>query len=113
MAMQYLLLLWGDADAEAALPPEESRAIVEGHMAFARELRESGAHAFGAALDDAGSGRVVRDGLVTDGPFTETKEQLGGLYAIECADEAEALDWARRVPRSPGLVVEVRPVPAF
>jgi hypothetical protein len=109
--MQFTLLLWGDADGEAALTSEERRAIVEQHTAFARELREAGAHVFGAPLDDARGGRVLRDGLVTDGPFAETKEQLGGLYVIACGSEDEALDWARKLPRSPGLVVEVRANP--
>ena len=109
--MQFTLLLWGDASAEAALTPDERRTIVEHHMKFARELREAGAHVFGAPLDGAPAGKVLRGGLVTDGPFAETKEQLGGLYVIECADEEEALGWSRRVPPSPGLAVEVRSVP--
>jgi hypothetical protein len=54
--------------------------------------------------------RVVRGRLVTDGPFAETKEQLGGFYLIECGGLDEALQWARQVPQSPGLVVEVRPL---
>ena len=52
------------------------------------------------------SGRPV----VTDGPFAETKEQLGGVYVVECADDREALELAQAVPVSPGLVVEIRPV---
>jgi hypothetical protein len=51
-----------------------------------------------------------RDGSVTDGPFAETKEQLGGYYVIECADRAEAIELAREVPQSPGLLVEIRPL---
>jgi hypothetical protein len=47
---------------------------------------------------------------VTDGPFVETKEQLGGVYVLEVRDRDEAVEWARRVPASPGLVVEVRPL---
>jgi hypothetical protein len=47
---------------------------------------------------------------VTDGPFAETKEQLGGFYVIECSGIDEALSWAEQVPKSPGLVLEVRPV---
>ena len=109
--MQFTFLLWGDADRESALAPEERRAIVEQHMAFGRELRDAGAHVFGAPLDDASRGRVLRGALVTDGPFAETKEQLGGLYVIECGGEDEALEWARKLPRSPGLVVEVRACP--
>jgi hypothetical protein len=51
---------------------------------------------------------VVRGGRVTDGPFAETKEQIGGYYLIECADRDEAVEYARQVPDSPGLAVEVR-----
>jgi hypothetical protein len=66
------------------------------------------------ALSDSSGAKVLRrDGewsLVTDGPFAETKEQLGGFYLLECADIDEALGWAEQVPRSPGLVAEIRPV---
>jgi hypothetical protein len=47
---------------------------------------------------------------VTDGPFAETREQLGGFYVIECEDVDEAYRWAKDVPQSPGLVVEVRAI---
>jgi hypothetical protein len=47
---------------------------------------------------------------VTDGPYAETKEQLGGLYVVECADREEAIELARQIPDSPGLAVEIRPV---
>jgi len=106
--VRYLLLLWGDTEGEDALPAEARRAIVDEHIAFASDLRERGQHVVGAALD-RGS-KLVRDGLVVDGPFTETKEQLGGLYVIDVASEDEALEIAKRVPRSPGLVVQVLPV---
>ena len=50
---------------------------------------------------------------VTDGPFAETKEQLGGFYVLDCASDEEAKRWAAEVPRSPGLTVEVREIPAM
>ena len=106
--MRYLLLLWGDNEGEDALPVDARRAVVDEHIAFAADLRERGEHVVGAALE-RGS-KLVRDGLVVDGPFTETKEQLGGLYVVDVASEEEALEIARRVPRSPGLVVQVLPV---
>jgi len=106
--MQYLLLLWGDNEGEDALPAEARGAIVDEHIAFAAGLRERGEHVVGAALE-RGS-KLVRGDLVVDGPFTETKEQLGGLYVIDVASEEEAIAVARRVPRSPGLVVQVLPV---
>jgi hypothetical protein len=106
--MRYLILLYGDTGGEAALDPDERRAIVEEHMAFSGRLRERGALVDGDALEPAA--RTLRKGLVTDGPFAETKEQLGGFYLLECADLDEALEWARQVPDSPGLVAEVRPL---
>jgi hypothetical protein len=109
--MDFTLLLWGSAEGESSLSPEERREIVERHIAFGRKLRDADAHVYTAPLDDARAGRVVRQGLVTDGPFTETKEQLGGLYVIRCDSLDEAVGWAKQVPGSPGLVVEVRANP--
>jgi hypothetical protein len=112
--MKYAFLLWGDEAAEAAMSPSDSRRIIEEHSAFADEMRRAGRHVAGAGLLPSGKARIVRvaeGGLVTDGPFLEAKEQLGGLYLLECANEHEALETARRIPTSPGLVVEVRPAP--
>ena len=94
--MRYLLLLYGDPTAEAALSGLERRAIVEEHIAFHAGLRERGALVQGEPLADlAGAFTVRRDpdgeNLVTDGPFIETKEQIGSFYLVECADRAEAL----------------------
>jgi len=100
--MRYLLLLWGDAEAEAALPPEEGRGIVEQHMAFSGRLREAGAMVLGGPVGPA----------LIDGPFAETKEQVGGFYVIDCEGGDEARQWARQVPASPGLAVELREIPA-
>ena len=108
--MRFLFLLHGDEQAEARLTADERRAIVEGHMAFASSLRERGAFLAGDALEGSRSAVVVRPGLepiVTDGPFAETKEAVGGFYLVECESREEALDLARRVPASPGLAVEV------
>ena len=110
--MRYLILCYGDTAAEGALGAEERRAIVARHVEFGRRLSERGALVLGEAL--AADAKVLRlDGeaqpLVTDGPFAETKEQLGGFYVLDCADLDEAVAWAQQVPRSPGLVVEVRP----
>jgi hypothetical protein len=99
--MRYLLLLWGDADAEAALPADERRAIVERHMAYSARLREAGAMVLGEPVGPA----------LIDGPFAETKEQIGGFYVIECSSDDEARDWAEQVPYSPGLRKELRVIP--
>jgi hypothetical protein len=108
--VKYLLLIRGDEDAEAALSPDERRAIVAEHIAYAEMLRERGAHVYGDALAGSESAAVVRPGekpIVTDGPFAETKEAIGGFYVVEVADRAEALELAGRVPPSPGAAVEV------
>jgi hypothetical protein len=114
--MRYLLSLYGDEQAEQSLTAEERRVIVDQHMALGRRLREAGALVASEALSNSSEAKVLRrDGeqsLVTDGPFAETKEQLGGFYLLECADIDEALAWAEQVPPSPGLVAEIRPVVA-
>jgi len=108
--MRFLFLLHDDAAAVAAMTPEERRAIVGEHIAFSQMLRESGRLVAGEALQGSETAAVVRPGqdpLVTDGPFTETKEAVGGFYLIDCPSREDALELAARVPRSPGLAVEV------
>jgi len=107
---RYLLLLHGDEEGEAALSGDERRAIVEAHGRLIGDLREAGALVASAALESSERTRVVRDASVTDGPFAETKEVVGGFYLLECPTDDEAVEWARRMPGSPGLAVEVRPV---
>ena len=112
--MRYLMLLYGNEQAERSMTGEERRAIVEQHVDLAHRLREADALVASEALADASDAKVMRrDGerpVVTDGPFAETKEQVGGFYLLECDGMDEALKWAEQVPKSPGLVVEVRPV---
>ncbi len=110
--MMFAFLLYGDEAGEAALTADERRAIVEGHIAFSTMLRERDALRFGEALAPSAEAAVLRHRLrgVSDGPFAETKEQLGGLYVVECADRDEAIELARQLPDSPGLVIEVRPI---
>jgi hypothetical protein len=106
--MRFLFLIHGDSEAEAAMTPEERRAIVEEHIAYGAMLRERGAHVLGEAL--SGDAVTVRPGdepLVTDGPFAETKEAVGGFYVVDCATRDEAIELAGRVPQSPGVAVEV------
>jgi hypothetical protein len=106
--MRFLFLIHGDRDAEAAMTPDERRAIVGEHIAYASMLRERGVYVLGEAL--SGDAVTVRPGekpLVTDGPFTETKEAVGGLYVVDCVSRDEAIALAGRVPRSPGIAVEV------
>jgi hypothetical protein len=106
--MRYLFLIHGDDEAEAAMSTEQRRAIVDQYIAYSAMLRERGAYVLGEAL--SGDAAVVRPGEsppVTDGPFADTKEGIGGIYVVECASRDEALDLAAQVPRSPRVAVEV------
>jgi hypothetical protein len=106
--MRFLFLVHGDGESEAAMTREELRAIVDEHIAYGAMLRECGAHVLGEAL--SGEAVTVRPGstpLVTDGPFAETKEAVGGFYVVDCASRDEAIELASRVPQSPGVAVEV------
>ena len=114
--MKYLLLLYDDAATVAAMTTADRRAMVDDHIDYATMLRERGAHRAGEPLDSPETARTLRFGdgeepVVTDGPFLEAKEALGGFYLLECASDEEALELAKRVPRSPGLVAELRPIP--
>ena len=114
--MRFLFLIHGDTEAEAAMAPEERRAIVEQHMAYGAMLRERGAHAGGEALEDTSAWAVVRPSrppIVTDGPFSETKEAIGGFYLVDCATREEALELAAQVPVTPNVAVEVMPCVEF
>ena len=114
--MRFLFLLHGDAETEAALPREERVRIVEEHMAYTKMLRDLGVYVSGEALDDPRSSVVVRPRekpLVTDGPFAETKEAVGGFYVVDVESRDQAVQLAGKVPISPGLAVEVLTVAAF
>ena len=112
--MRYMLLICADEKAEAAVAPAEMTAMVQGHMRFAEELRAAGKMVVGERLrPDADASRIrakAGQRQVTDGPFAETKEVLGGFYLIECASKQEALEWAKKIPLREGGFVDVRPV---
>jgi len=107
---RYLLLLHGDEAGEQALSDPDRRAIVDAHGTLIGELAAAGSLLASAALEPSARTKVVRGGSVTDGPFAETKEVVGGFYLVECADDAAAVALAGRIPQSPGLAVEVRAV---
>jgi hypothetical protein len=112
--LRFMLMLYGDHEAEAALPREDRMAIVAEHIAFSARMRDEGAYVYGDPLDGPAAARVVRaDGTITDGPFAEAREQLGGFYVLDCQDIDAALDYAKQVPKGPGLSVEVRPIPDY
>jgi hypothetical protein len=112
--MRYMLFLYEDEDAFDALPPAEQERVIGEHMAYAEALRQSGVFVSGEPLDHSRNGKRIRhrDGraAVEDGPFTDSKEQIGGFYIVEAEDLDAALDLAARAPTAATGTVEVRPV---
>jgi hypothetical protein len=112
--MRYLLLICSD-DKDTAPPARaEMEAIVEGHGRFAQKLRGAGKMVHGERLRPDSDGARVRlkagQRQVMDGPFTETKEALGGFYLIDCDSKQEAVEWAKQIPLREGGFIEVRPI---
>jgi hypothetical protein len=115
--MQYMLLIYGDESSWGDHSDEERGQIMQAYGAFTEELRQSGSMVAGDALEPTQTATTIRvqDGetLTTDGPFAETKEQLGGYYLIEADSLDEAIEWAGKVPGARHGSVEVRPVMVF
>jgi hypothetical protein len=119
--MQYLFLIYSNekADAQAMEKLSESeRQAAFGHwMTYSEELKNAGLMKAGDALQPTATATTVRerDGerITTDGPFAETKEQLGGYYLVDCKNLDEALAWAAKCPGAKNGSVEVRPVMVF
>lgn len=108
--MKYALLIYQIEKEWAAADEEQRRRAYEAHGRFGARLRERGAARGGEELALSGTATTVRrDGLLTDGPYAETAEQLGGFYLVEAADLDEALAYARELAAM-GDVIEVRPV---
>jgi hypothetical protein len=109
---QYLLSVWHDGDYPTPEPTEVERMIAQVD-AFNAEVQAAGAWVFAGGLHPKESATVVRvaggDVSMTDGPFAESKEQIGGFWVIEAADLDTALDWARRGAIACEEPVEVRP----
>ena len=112
--MQYILLIHDDEQVWAAMSEQERGAIHGEYMAYTQRLRESGALVGGDQLQPTATATTVRvrDGetLTTDGPFAETKEQLGGYYVVEAESLDEALAWAAQIPSARIGTIEVRPL---
>ena len=112
--MKYMLALIGDESRWEDRTPEEMAEAMKQWDAFTQEAIDAGVHLGGEGLQSSATATTVRiqesgEQIVSDGPFAETKEQLGGYYLLDCKDLDDALAWAKRVPW-PGGSVEVRPV---
>ncbi|GGD02653.1 YciI family protein [Aquisalinus flavus] len=112
--MKYLLALYDDEKQWMSLSEEEMGEVFAAYGAYSEALEEAGAFVSGEPLEPTHIGQRFRtkDGrlVVQDGPFSDTKEQLGGYYLIEAPDLDAALDWAAKCPCASYGVVEVRPV---
>jgi len=112
--MRYMLLIYNEEAAWAAMSEEEQGKVFGAYMTYTEEIKSEGKHLAGDPLQPIATATTVRvrDGetLTTDGPFAETKEQLGGYYIVDAADLDEALALAARIPGAHYGSVEVRPI---
>ena len=112
--MQYLLLIYGAESHWDTLQESEKQSILREYMALSEDLRKTGKYINGNELQPTSTATTVRvrNGKknVTDGPFAETKEQLGGYYLVEARDLDEAIELAARIPSGRWGSIEVRPI---
>ena len=112
--MRYMLLIGSDDKTQPPPSKAEMEALVQGHRRFADELGAAGKMVVGERLRPDGDASRIRlkagHRQVMDGPFTETKEALGGFYLIECDTKQEAVEWAKKIPLREGGFIEVRPI---
>jgi hypothetical protein len=115
--MKYLLTIYRDESGWDNVSDEEAQAIMDAYWAFTREVEEAGVMLGGEGLQPTETATTVRvrggERQLTDGPFAETKEQLGGFYLLECKNLDEAIEWAAKIPGAQSGSVEVRPVMVF
>ncbi|MEO6703547.1 MAG: YciI family protein [Jatrophihabitantaceae bacterium] len=110
---EYLILIYGDEAFYANATPEQFDEVMQAHDRFSKQVGELGVTLVGGnALQPTATATTIRGDVVTDGPFVETKEALGGYYLIEAADLDQALAAAKLVPAFGGGV-EVRPIMVF
>jgi len=111
--MQYMLLIYGDEQAWNQLSPQEINQTMQAYHRFTNDLVAAGAMRGGSELAPVATATTVRvrqgKTLTTDGPFAETREQLGGYYLIDVADLDEAIKWAARIPSALSGSIEIRP----
>jgi hypothetical protein len=114
--VQYIFLIYGD-ESEGSSSPDEMAKSMQEWGDYTQYLKDKGYHLAGEALyptHDATTVRV-RDGktITTDGPFAETKEQLGGYYLVDCPSLDEAIEASAKMPVGPDGSVEIRPIMLF
>ena len=115
--MQYMLMIYRAESAEPEPATAAFEAEMQGYGALTDLVRERGVMDGGNALDRVATATTVRvrDGRIetTDGPFAETKEQLGGYYVLDCEDLDEVIAYAAKVPAAKFGSIEIRPIRVF
>jgi hypothetical protein len=115
--MKYLCLIYENERAWATMPKDEGDRILGEYSAFTNDIQKSGQMLAGNGLQPTSTATTVRirNGKLgtTDGPFAETKEQLGGFYLIEAKDLNEAIQVAARIPAARTGSIEVRPIQTY
>lgn len=112
--MRHLLTIYFDESAAAGAPPEQVKEVAAAYEAVTEEMRTKGVLVAGDGVQSTATARTVRvpngEVNVSDGPFAETKEQLGGFYLVDVDDTDAAVGWAAKIPGAQWGCVEVRPV---
>lgn len=112
--MRYLLLITGDEESEGALSPQEAEAQMKGYADWAQAAGQKGVLQGGERLRPSADATTVRvrggETLTTDGPYAETKEQLGGYFVVDCRDLDQAIELAAGLPGASTGSIEVRPI---
>jgi hypothetical protein len=114
--MKYMLIIVGpETGQNEEMSPDQMREVMGAWNDYTQALVGAGAFVAGDGLQPSATATTVLrteddERIVSDGPFAETKEQVGGFYVIDCANLDEALEWTKKMPVRPGNSVEVRPV---
>jgi hypothetical protein len=114
-SVEYLALVYGSEDTWEQLSEEQRNAAYEGYMAVSRDATAAGALVDASELESTGAATCVRvrngESLVTDGPYADVKESLGGYYLFSCETLEDAIGWAAKIPAAwNGGAIEIRPV---
>jgi hypothetical protein len=113
-AMEYMLLIYHSEADSKKMSPAQHGEIFQEYQTFTQDLTKSGRNKGGAPLEQSTTATTVRvrngKTVVTDGPFAETKEQLGGYYLVEAKDLDEAISIAAKIPGAKHGSIEVRPI---
>jgi len=115
--MQFLCLIYETESLMATRNDEDNSKIYEDYMSYTQDITKSGNLVAGDALQPTDTATSIRvrnnETIITDGPFAETKEQLGGYYLLECDSLDEAIEKAAKIPTAAFGTIEVRPIMVF